>query len=179
MICKIQSLGLTGINGYLVSVECFISNGLPGFEIVGLPDAAVKEARERVRAAIKSCGFSFPVSRITPVSYTHLCHNASYLEKYPMAQDCKPNGIFLINCGYDVKALSQILPAEEKRYIAAINGIDLNIVGCNITLFLCRQNLRECFDIIAAVDEEDAVGLTVPVSYTHLTPRPAAPTSSP
>ena len=58
MICKIQSLGLTGINGYLVSVECFISNGLPGFEIVGLPDAAVKEARERVRAAIKSCGFS-------------------------------------------------------------------------------------------------------------------------
>ncbi|MBS6367668.1 MAG: ATP-binding protein, partial [Clostridiales bacterium] len=61
MICKIQSLGLTGINGYLVSVECFISNGLPGFEIVGLPDAAVKEARERVRAAIKSCGFSFPV----------------------------------------------------------------------------------------------------------------------
>ena len=65
MICKIQSLGLTGINGYLVSVECFISNGLPGFEIVGLPDAAVKEARERVRAAIKSCGFSFPVSRIT------------------------------------------------------------------------------------------------------------------
>ena len=45
--------------------ECYISNGLPGFDIVGLPDAAVKEARERVRAAAKSSGMAFPVSRIT------------------------------------------------------------------------------------------------------------------
>lgn len=45
--------------------ECFLSNGLPAFEIVGLPDAAVKESRERVRAAAKSSGFKFPVSRIT------------------------------------------------------------------------------------------------------------------
>ena len=65
MICHLESLGLNGISGYLVEVECFISNGLPGFEIVGLPDAAVKEARERVRAAIKNSGHTFPVSRIT------------------------------------------------------------------------------------------------------------------
>lgn len=48
-----------------MAAECYISNGLPGFEIVGLPDAAVKEARERVRAAAKNSGMSFPVSRIT------------------------------------------------------------------------------------------------------------------
>lgn len=65
MISRVDSLGLSGISGYPVSVECFISNGLPAFEIVGLPDAAVKEARERVRAAIKNSGFKFPVSRIT------------------------------------------------------------------------------------------------------------------
>ncbi len=65
MISHLDSLGLSGINGYLVSVECFISGGLPAFDIVGLPDAAVKEARERVRAAIKNSGFVFPVSRIT------------------------------------------------------------------------------------------------------------------
>ena len=65
MISHLNSLGLNGINGYPVSVECFISSGLPGFDIVGLPDAAVKEARERVRAAIKNSGFKFPVSRIT------------------------------------------------------------------------------------------------------------------
>ena len=62
---RVSSMGLQGIEGYEVSVECYITNGLPGFDIVGLPDAAVKEARERVRAAIKNCGFKFPVSRIT------------------------------------------------------------------------------------------------------------------
>ncbi len=65
MLSKIRSLGLTGIAGYEVTAECFLSSGLPGFDIVGLPDAAVKEARERVRAAVKNCGMKFPVSRIT------------------------------------------------------------------------------------------------------------------
>ena len=65
MISRLSSLGLSGIEGYRISVECFISGGLPGFEIVGLPDASVKEARERVRAAVKTSGFKFPPSRIT------------------------------------------------------------------------------------------------------------------
>ena len=65
MLSHVRSMGLQGIDGYEVSVECFITNGLPAFDVVGLPDAAVKEARERVRAAIKNCGFKFPVSRIT------------------------------------------------------------------------------------------------------------------
>jgi magnesium chelatase family protein len=65
MVSKIRSLGLGGISGYEVSVECYLSGGLPSFEVVGLPDAAVKEARERVRAAVKNCGVKFPVSRIT------------------------------------------------------------------------------------------------------------------
>ena len=65
MICSVKTLGVTGIRGDVVTAECYISNGLPGFDIVGLPDAAVKEARDRVRAAAKSSGLSFPVSRIT------------------------------------------------------------------------------------------------------------------
>ena len=65
MICSVRTLGISGIRGSVVSAECYISNGLPGFDIVGLPDAAVKEARERVRAAAKSSGLTFPVSRIT------------------------------------------------------------------------------------------------------------------
>ena len=59
------SLGLSGVAGYPVAAECALSGGLPAFDVVGLPDAAVKEARERVRSAIKSSGFDFPVSRIT------------------------------------------------------------------------------------------------------------------
>ena len=65
MICSVHTLGITGIQGSEVVAECYISNGLPGFDIVGLPDAAVKEARERVRAAAKNSGLTFPTSRIT------------------------------------------------------------------------------------------------------------------
>ena len=65
MVVTVRSLGLNGIAGYEVSAECFLSGGLPAFDIVGLPDAAVREARERVRAAVKNCGAKFPVSRIT------------------------------------------------------------------------------------------------------------------
>ena len=65
MVCNVRSLGLHGITGYEVSVECDLSGGLPAFTVVGLPDAAVTEARDRVRAAVKNCGFQFPVSRIT------------------------------------------------------------------------------------------------------------------
>ena len=65
MVVTIRSLGLNGIAGYEVKAECFLSGGLPAFDVVGLPDAAVREARERVRAAVKNCGARFPVSRIT------------------------------------------------------------------------------------------------------------------
>ena len=57
--------GAARVSGYEVTAECDLSGGLPAFDVVGLPDAAVNEARERVRAAIKNCGFTFPVSRIT------------------------------------------------------------------------------------------------------------------
>lgn len=65
MVVTVRSLGLSGLEGYPVFAECFLSGGLPAFDIVGLPDAAVREARERVRAAVKNCGAKFPVSRIT------------------------------------------------------------------------------------------------------------------
>ena len=65
MFCQVRSLGLHGVTGYEVRAECDLSNGLPAFDVVGLPDAAVKEARNRVRSAVKNGGFTFPVSRIT------------------------------------------------------------------------------------------------------------------
>ena len=65
MICSVYSMTVSGIQGSSVAVECYITNGLPAFDIVGLPDAAVKEARERVRAAAKTSGMHFPTGRIT------------------------------------------------------------------------------------------------------------------
>ena len=65
MLARIKSLGIMGIDGFPVTVECDVTNGLPSFEIVGLPDTAVKESKERVRLAIKNSGFIFPLGRIT------------------------------------------------------------------------------------------------------------------
>ena len=65
MLAKVKSTGLFGINGYVIDIEADISNGLPTFDIVGLADTAVKESRERVRAAIKNSGYDFPIKRIT------------------------------------------------------------------------------------------------------------------
>lgn len=62
---KILSSGLNGINGYPVEIEIDISGGLPNFILVGLPDTAINESRERVRSAIKSSGFEFPTRKIT------------------------------------------------------------------------------------------------------------------
>lgn len=65
MISKVLSCGLFGIDGYIVEVEVDVSPGIPGLDIVGLPDATVKESKERVRAALKNSGFSFPQRRVT------------------------------------------------------------------------------------------------------------------
>ena len=64
MLAKVTSCAVIGLEGIIVAVEVDISPGLPSFTIVGLPDAAVQEARERVRAAIRNSGFTFPMRRI-------------------------------------------------------------------------------------------------------------------
>ncbi len=65
MFSKVSSVGLFGLATYMVEVEADVSNGLPRFDVVGLPDTAVSESRERVRSAMKNAGLSFPVGRIT------------------------------------------------------------------------------------------------------------------
>ncbi|MBM3493482.1 MAG: hypothetical protein FJX72_04045, partial [Armatimonadetes bacterium] len=65
MLAYVRSSAVLGINAYLVVVETDISTSLPSWAIVGLPDAAVQESRERVRSAIRNTGFEFPQRRIT------------------------------------------------------------------------------------------------------------------
>ncbi len=65
MFAKVNSIGLFGMNTYSVGVEASLENGLPRFDIVGLPDTSVSESRDRVRAAMKNSKFIYPVSRIT------------------------------------------------------------------------------------------------------------------
>jgi hypothetical protein len=65
MLASVASATLSGAVGRAVSVEVHVSNGLPGFTIVGLPDAAVREAGDRVRAAVLSSGLPWPLLRVT------------------------------------------------------------------------------------------------------------------
>ena len=65
MFAKTLGAGIFGLNGVLITVEVDISNGIPALEIVGLPDTAVRESKERVKAAIRNSGFEFPCRRIT------------------------------------------------------------------------------------------------------------------
>lgn len=65
MFSMVKSAGVFGINSYMLEIEADVSGGLPSFDVVGLPDTAVKESRDRVRAAIKNCGYKFPTGRIT------------------------------------------------------------------------------------------------------------------
>ena len=65
MLTKAKTCALVGLEGRIVEVEVDISAGLPAFTVVGLPDTAVQESRERVRAAIRNSGFEFPMRRIT------------------------------------------------------------------------------------------------------------------
>lgn len=65
MLAKVVSSAVYGLDGYLVDVEVDIAQGLPMFSVVGLPDLAVKESRDRVRAAMKNTGLNFPIKKIT------------------------------------------------------------------------------------------------------------------
>jgi len=65
MFSRVSTCGLTGLEGYHIQVESDISNGIPGFDIVGLGDTCIKEARERVKAAVNNSGYEFPIRRIT------------------------------------------------------------------------------------------------------------------
>ena len=60
----IKSFGINGVNGYIVDVEVDISKGLPGYTLVGLPDNAVKEGKERVKSSILNLGYKFPVGNV-------------------------------------------------------------------------------------------------------------------
>ena len=65
MLARTLGYGLSGVSGFPVTVEVYAANGLPALEIIGLPDASVKESRDRVGAAIVNSGFAMPIARLT------------------------------------------------------------------------------------------------------------------
>jgi magnesium chelatase family protein len=81
MIARVQSYALSGLEGVCVTVEADVSKGLPSYDMVGLPDAAVKESKERVRSAIKNSGLAFPAHKITVnLAPAYVKKEGSYLD---------------------------------------------------------------------------------------------------
>ena len=65
MVSIIHSIGLNGLQAFTVTIESDVSGGMPACDIVGMADTSIKESKNRVRSAIKNCGFSFPIARVT------------------------------------------------------------------------------------------------------------------
>ncbi len=133
MFAKLKSMGLFGMDAYLLEVEADVSSGLPSFDIVGLPDAAVKESRDRVRAAIKNSGFKFPVGKIT-------------VNLAPA--DVKKEGSI-----YDLPIMLAILAASEQIKIDCENSIYIGEMSLD-------GNLRKVNGILAMAIKAAGDGIT-------------------
>ncbi len=180
-----QTLGSTtvGLNGVLITVEVDISNGLPSFDIVGLPDTAVKESRERVRAAIKNSGFEFPSKRITVnLAPADLKKDSSGLD-LPIAV-----GIMAASGQIQKEMCHNILFAGElslEGKLRSISGILPMVMNCrehNITdIFTAPDNVQEALlvsDIVVYAPETLAEVIMHLRNEQTLAPSPKRPLSS-
>jgi magnesium chelatase family protein len=130
MLAKTYSCAVIGLEGYIVEVEVDISPGLPSFTVVGLPDTAVQEARERVRAAIRNSGYTFPARRIT----VNLA--PAHLKKAGPAYDLPIAIGILISSGQLIADLSSILFLGE----LSLDGSLRHINGILSMVSVAREN---------------------------------------
>lgn len=172
MLAKTLSCGLTGVNGYPVEVEAFISNGMIGFEIVGLPSAAVKESRDRVRAAINVSGLPFPFGKVTVnlapadvkkegTAFELAIAIALLAAKAPEAFRDVSKTMLLGELSLDGR-LMPVRGALGMAITAAAQGVE--------QVILPRQNAREC-ECLAGITLLPAE--TLLQVYEHLTGRSA------
>ncbi len=136
MLSRITSYGLTGLEGFLVTVEVDSGGSFPSFEMVGLPDAAVRESRERVHSAIRNSGFSYPTGRVTVSLAPADMRKEGSVYDLPIAvgiliasnqleQGAADGTMFLGELGLDgsVRAVAGILPMAIGAYNARIKTI--------------------------------------------------------
>jgi magnesium chelatase family protein len=169
LLSKINSMGLNGIDGYLVGVETDIGNGLPAFDVVGLPDAAVKESRERVRAAMKNCGLTYPTQRITvnlapanikkagPIYDLPICigllassqqlnadlSNYAFVGEIALSGELRPivGALPMAICAAENGIKNIILPAQNAAEAAVVK--DLNVFGAANLLDIIKHFITE------------------------------------
>ena len=166
MFARSFSLGLSGIKSFKVLCEADVGKGIPAFEVVGLPDAAVKESRDRVKAAAKNCGFRFPGSRIIvnlapadrkkagsvydlPIVISILTangqikrndRNIAFIGELSLGGDLKHvNGILPMVLGCERLGIEEVIIPYDNRAEGSV---------CKGVKVLCAKNLREVSDYL-------------------------------
>lgn len=136
MLARVKSAVLLGLRGTVVEVEVDIANGLPAFDIVGLPDTGVRESRERVRAAIRNAGLEFPMRRITVnLTPADLRKEGPHLDlpiavavlaasgQVPLARAEGFAFLGALSLGGEVRPVAGILPLALAARAAGIGGV--------------------------------------------------------
>lgn len=184
MLATVHSCALSGVEGFGVRVEVNLSTGMPIFEVVGLPDAAVRESRERVRAALKNSGFGFPDDRLTvnlapadqkkegpffdlPIAVGVIAVQGrlplANLSDVALLGELSLDGSLRSVRGALPMAIAMrglgvkqlILPSENRAEVQCVSGIDL----------LPAAHLRQ---VVAHLAGEKALEPIVPVEYEQL-----------
>lgn len=144
MYAKLNGLALYGLHGQLVEVELDLASGLPSFDIVGLPDNSVREAKDRVRAALRNSGFEFPLQRITAnLAPAHLRKEGS---------------------GFDLCLALGILLADEKLPKNAMNGV---VAIAELALDGALRPVRGMLSMALAAKEHGLHTLLVAAENAH------------
>ena len=152
MFSKLLSAVISGIEAAIVEVQCDVANGLPAFQVVGLPEKEVSESRERIRSAVKNSGFSFPARRITA--------NLA-------PADLRKEGVgFDLPIALGIMIAAGEIPPPDRRYL---------IVG-ELSLDGEVRRVRGMLPIAIAAAEDGLDGIIVPAGnacllYTSPSPR--------
>lgn len=162
MVCKVNCVVITGIEVQPVIIETDVSNGLPSFDMVGLLASDIKEARERVRTAIKNSGFMLPPKRITiNFSPANMRKTGTYFD-LPVAMSIL-QALGLVQCEVEDKLFVGELSLDGK--VIGVNGV-LPIVLCAM-----EQGIKQCFvpmDNVGECDFIEGMDIVGVESLNHL-----------
>ena len=142
--CTVQSATIVGVRALPVSVEVAITNGMPAFSIVGMPDASIQEARERVRAAIRFCGFQMPPDKVVV--------------------NLAPGSLRKSGSGFDFPIAAAILAASRQidpdlvteSFLVGELALEGEVKPVHGMLAHCRCAIENGLDIVCAPSEECA-----------------------
>lgn len=178
MLARARSVALIGVDAVPVEVEVDVSPGLPAFHVVGLPDQAVSEARERVRAAIRNAGLPFPAARITVNLAPADLRKEGPLYDLPIAlgllaaQDVLPAGALM-----GMVAAGELALDGSLRPVAGAVNVALLAAGLKLPALLPLENAREAslidgVEVFGAATLQDAVRHLTGQAPLAVTPPP-------